>query len=226
MFITDAWSWKYDFCFFVFSGTYHVPVDTEVNVTFLSALAFFIHAAKLEFYSQRPWMPPFQRSDCLGPLPSSSDCLEFLGGRSVSCLFLAAGSVYLLCAANILGGEKNICFIRRKDKSRLAELSVMAGLIVSTAQSKWVSVACVMFASQSTLLFVYVSVWGRHKTEKDTCHVGSPGNKGVRGRGRYHVAFIFVQSPCSKELSCEPKVSLSLTVCPSKLVKDWTTVEV
>lgn len=133
MFITDAWPRKYGFCFFVFSGTYHVPVDTEVNVTFLSALAFFIHAAKLDFYSQRPWMPPFQRSDCLGPLPSSSDCLEFLGGRSLS---LAAGSVYLLCAANILGGKKNICFIRRKNKSRLGRTfgNASANSVYSTVQ--------------------------------------------------------------------------------------------
>lgn len=104
---------------FVFSGTYPVPVDTEVNVTFLSALAFFLHAAKLEFYSQRPWILPFQQRDCLGLLSSSSDCLEFLGGRSISCLFLAAGSVCLLCSANILRGGENICFIRRKNKSWL-----------------------------------------------------------------------------------------------------------
>lgn len=103
--------------FFFFSGTYHVPVDTEVNVTFLSALAFFLHAAKLEFYSQRPWIPPFQQRNCLGLLPSSSDCLEFLGGRSIPCLFLAAGSVCLLCSANILGEKRTFVLLEGKTKA-------------------------------------------------------------------------------------------------------------
>lgn len=104
------------------------------------------------------------------------------------------------------GGKKNICFIRRKNKSWLGRTFGNASAN-STVTVSFCSLF--MFASQSTTLFVYVSVWGRHKTKKDTCHIGTPGNKGVRGRGRYYVAFIFVQSPCSKEPSCEPKVPLS-----------------